>query len=156
MEVNHRPLSLLGVSLKKLLAAFVFLSILVVAINPYDITSFFSRALTTVGQKKTGQNHDYLGDTHITATPEMISAAMKELRADRVREYETGEGSSPPARFFYVIELHDGGDLEATAITIEPDLVTIMSQSGIKTVLPRTAIKKVNRYRLPDITSAPE
>ena len=156
MEDRHRPLSLFGVSLKKLLAAFVFLSILVVAINPYDITSFFSRALTTVGQKKTGQNHDNQRDTHITATPEMISAAMKELRTDRRREYETGEGSSPTDRFFYVIELHDGGDLEAAAITIEPDLVTIMSQSGIKTVLPRTAIKKVNRYKLPDITSAPE
>ena len=156
MEVKHRPLSLFGVSLKKLLAAFAFLSILVVAVKPIDIRSFFSQALTTVGQKKTGQKHYYPEDTHITATPEMISAAMTELRADRMREYETAESSSPTDRFFYVIELHDGGDLEATAITIEPDLVTIMSQGGIKTVLPRTAIKKVNRYKLPDLPPAPE
>ena len=156
MDVKHRPLSLFGVSLKKLLAALVFLSILAVAIRPTDITSFFSKLLTPGGQKNTGQNQYHQQDTHITATPEMISAAQKELHAERMREYETAENSSPTDRFFYVIELHDGGDLEAAAITIEPDLVTIMSQSGIKTVIPRASVKKVNRYKLPDLPPAPQ
>lgn len=156
MENQHPPLSLFGVSLKKLLAGIVFFSILVVVINPPDITSFFSQALTTIQSEITDQNRTDQQDTHINATSEMISTAMQELRADRMREYETGESSSPTDRFFYLIELHDGGDLEASAITIEAELVTIISQSGIKTVLPRTAIRKINRYKLPDITPAAE
>ncbi len=156
MENQHRPLSLLGVSLKKLLAGFVFIAILSIVIEPTDIISFFNQALSTVQPGKTDQNQHDQRDTHIDATPEMISTAIKELRADRMREYETSESSSPTDRFFYVIEIVDGGDLEASSITIEPELVTIISQSGIKTVLPRTAIRKINRYKLPDITRAAE
>ncbi len=156
MENQHRPLSLLGVSLKKLLAGFVFLSILIVVIKPTDITSFLNQTLSTIQPEKADRNQYDQRDTHIDATPEMISAAIQELRADRMRKYETSESSSPTDRFFYVIELLDGGDLEATSVTIEPDLVTIISESGIKTVVSRTAIKKINRYKLPDTTRATE
>jgi hypothetical protein len=149
MENYHRPLSLFGIPLKKLLAGIIFFSVLLAAINPSELKSFFKRV--TTNQIDSENSHPEQDASHIIATDEMISKAIKELSGNRIQTYEQPGSNSSTDRLFYVIELHDGGDLQASSVLIEPDLVTVISQSGIKTILPRTTIKKISRYTLPDI-----
>ncbi|MEE4165022.1 MAG: hypothetical protein V2I35_03415 [Desulfocapsaceae bacterium] len=150
MENHHRPLSLFGMPLKKLFAGIIFFSVLLAAINPSELKSLFTRVTTVQINSENGRTEQ--DASHIIATEEMISEAIKELKGNRIQTYEQPDGNSPTDRFFYAIELHDGGALQASSVSIEPDLVTVISQSGIKTILHRATIKKISRYKLPDIT----
>ena len=55
----------------------------------------------------------------------------------------------PTDRFFYVVELISGGDLEGTELTIEPDHVILVSEGGTETTIDRTMVRKIHRFKLP-------
>lgn len=147
MQRQNPPLTLFGISVKGLIAALVFLVTLLVVFDQIDITSMLSDTIS-LSQKKDANRPGQEAD--IVATPEMISKAMNEVRADKKRALEKIETASPTDRFFYIVELSNGGDIEASDVTIEPESVTVFSPSGIETVIPRTTIKKIRRYKLPD------
>jgi len=151
MEQHNQPITLFGVSLKGIITALVFLTILFAALDPLD--------LKTVITEMVSSNRDQGQDASpprqqgtIVATPEMISKAADEITAKRISDYEKTDSASPKDRFFYIVELVNGGDIDATDVTIEPEIVTIVSRSGIQTVVSRTAIKNIRRYKLPDVT----
>ena len=147
MQRQSPPLTLFGISMKGLITILVFLVTLLAVFNQIDITSMLSETMSLTEKKD--DNHSGQ-EADIVATPEMISKAMNEVRAGKKRALEKTDTVSPADRFFYIVELNSGGDIEASEVTIEPQSVTIFSQSGIETVIPRTAIKKIRRYKLPD------
>ncbi len=151
MPRHNPPLTIFGISVKGLVSTLVFMATLLVVFNQIDITSMLSDTISLT-QKKDDNHPGQEAD--IVATPEMISEAMNEIRAGKKLALEKIETVSPTDRFFYIVELYNGGDIEASDLTIEPESVTIFSPSGIETVVPRTAIKKIRRYKLADPAQA--
>jgi hypothetical protein len=149
MQRHNQPVTLFGISLKGLITALVFLVTLFVVFDQVDMKSMFSETISSIQKKQNDDNQPGHEDT-LVATPEMVSKAISEIRASKKHDHEKTDTVSPTDRFFYIVELYNGGDIEASDVTIEPELVTIISKSGIETVIPRTTIKKIRRYKLPD------
>ncbi len=149
MQRHNQPFTLFGISLKGIITTLVFLVTLFVVFDQLDMKSMFSETISTIQKKQNDETQPGQEDT-IVATPKMVSKAISEIRASKKRDHEQTDTVSPTDRFFYIVELYNGGDIEASDVTIEPELVTIISKSGIETVIPRTTIKKIRRYKLPD------
>ena len=149
MQRHNQPFTLFGISLKGIITTLVFLVTLFVVFDQLDMKSMFSETISTIQKKQNDETQPGQEDT-LVATPEMVSKAISEIRASKKRDHEQTDTVSPTDRFFYIVELYNGGDIEASDVTIEPELVTIISKSGIETVIPRTTIKKIRRYKLPD------
>ncbi len=154
MERQNAPITLFGIPLKGMITALFFLVTLFLVFDPFEFKTMFSEKISLV-QKEQGVGNQSEKDNTIVATPEMISKAMNEIRANKILDYEQTDNVSPTDRFFYIVELHNGGDIEASDVTIEPELVTIVSRSGIQTVIARSTIKKIRRYKLPDPEQPP-
>ena len=151
MARKNRPFTILGIPIKATVVTVVFVIILAAAIDPFELISPLKEIT-----KETITDSPSLRDTenaHIEATPEMISKAIIELENKKRQAHEVIEENDLNARYYYIIELHNGGDLEATDVLIKPDIITIISQTGIETTMPRSAIKDIRRYRLPDATA---
>jgi hypothetical protein len=148
MERQNAPITLFGIPLKGMITTLFFLLTLFVVFDPLKFKTMFSEKISLVQKEQRGENQSE-NDNTIVATPEMISKAMSDIRTNKILDYEQTDNVSPTDRFFYIIELHNGGDIEASDVTIEPELVTIVSQSGIQTVIARSTIKKIRRYKLP-------
>jgi len=154
MERQNPPITLFGIPLKGMITTLFFLVTLFVVVDPLDFKTMFSDKISLVQKEQHGEYQSEKDNT-IVATPEMISKAMNEIRTNKILDYEQTDNVSPTDRFFYIVELHNGGDIEASDVTIEPDLVTIVSRSGIQTVIARSTIKKIRRYKLPDPEQPP-
>jgi len=154
MERQNAPITLFGISLKGMITTLFFLVTLFVVFDPFEFKTMLSEKISLVQKEQRGGNQSEMDNT-IVATPEMISKAMNEIRTNKIPDYEQTDNVSPTDQFFYIVELHNGGDIEASDVTIEPDLVTIVSRSGIQTVIARSTIKKIRRYKLPDPEQPP-
>ena len=150
MARKNRPFTILGIPIKATVVTVVFIIILAAAIDPFELISPLEEL--TKAPPSDHSSFDETEDVHIEATPEMISKAIKELKNNKRQEYEVLE-EDLNARYYYIVELQNGGDLEASDVLIKPDAITIISQTGIETTMPRNAIKDIRRYRLPDVTS---
>ena len=151
MKTQNQPITIFGVSLKGIIVTIFFLMVIFVVIDPLEMRSDISNKLPGLTNYLEPDNHDSKQDSHIDATPEMVSEAMRELRNAKALEHESTTNDQPTDRFFYIVELHNGGDIEASEAKIESESVTIISTSGIETVLPRSSVKDVRRYKLPAI-----
>lgn len=149
MERHNQPITVVGVPLKGIITTLVFLTLLFAVFDPFDFQSTISDVVSS-SQEKEQDADQSRQENNIVATPEMISKAANEIRAEKIADYERSENVSPTDQFFYIVELSNGGDIEASDVTIEPDRVTIVSRSGIETIIPRTTIKNIRRYKLPD------
>ncbi len=112
-------------------------------IESYETLPFTGQPGTSSGQSSTTMPQD------IVATPEMIARARQKIEAARRGERENAPHPAPSDRFYYIIELFSGGNLEAAELTIRPDRLILTSASGIKTVIDRRSVKKIHRFKLP-------
>lgn len=149
METQNRQFSLFGIPLKLIITCSIFIAFLTIIVDPGEFTSFFDEHMITGSSQHRGEDTNQKSKD-IVATPDMVSEAINKIKAEKGREVEQSENISPTQRYFYIVELDNGGDIEASDVTIDPNLVTITSTSGIETVIARTAIKDIRRYRLPD------
>lgn len=151
MKTQNQHITIFGVSLRGIIVTIIFLMVIFVVIDPLEMRSDISNKLPGLTNYLEPDDHDSRKDSHIDATPEMVSEAMRELRNAKALEHESTTNDLPTDRFFYIVELHNGGDIEASEAKIESESVTIISTSGIETVLPRSSVKDVRRYKLPAI-----
>ncbi len=145
------PLSIFGIRIKTLFVLLIFIALLLIVINRSEMDSL----LQTTGIKNnpapvaTESNNPSDRENHLVVDEEMLSKAMKEVQVKKLTELESQDSTMPTDRFFYVVELHSGGDLEGTDLTIEADHVVLVSEGGTQTRLKRTAVKDIHRFKLP-------
>ena len=151
MKHQNQPITILGVSLKAIVVISVFIALLTIVFSPVDFRSLSDHYLKLNQVTGSNEKEDLPRNTHIEATPNMIADAIKEIQYEKKQEIEQTSNITKTARYYYVVELQSGGDLEASNVQISPESVTIISQQGITTVLPRSSVTDVRRYRLPDI-----
>ena len=142
------PLAIFGLPLKAILVVLVFLVVLLSLFNPLE----FEQSLQDVVKKAGQQSGNTFPpaeepDNEIKATPEMISKAAREVQEKRVKEFES-EQQTPAKVNYYLINLADGGSIEAESVSIKPDLVSVITAQGIETVIPRKDIRNIIRLKL--------
>ncbi|MBE0584081.1 MAG: hypothetical protein IH612_10030 [Desulfofustis sp.] len=149
MTEPAQPVTVFGIPAKPLV---FFATIAIIVLTDVD----YHRITETYEQLSTNRNTPAMPDQStadtprdIVVTPEMVDRARREIETTRQAERERGDSPTPADRFYYIIELHSGGDLESVEMTIHPDQVILVSASGVKTVIPRQAIKRINRIKLP-------
>lgn len=152
IEEHRPPISIFGIRLKPLIVFIIFLFSLLIVFDSLDFKRFVSDYRPfPPSEKATEKITPDQNINDIVATPEMISKAMKEIQLEKVQQIETKENVLPEDRFFYIVELTTGGNLEAMDVVMEPDEVIILSSSGIRTVIPRNSVKKISRFKLPPL-----
>lgn len=151
-ENHHPPLSIFGVPVKPLVIIIIFLVSLLVVFDRFDV-DLFENTLISTEQAEDTSNAPVTGSDsrEIVATPEMIAKATKELTAKKLEQIESSTSPMPEDRFYYIIDLKSGGDLEALDVIIKPDSVTISSSNGISTTIPRDSIQEIRRFKLPPV-----
>lgn len=145
------PLSIFGIRIKTILIVLLFITMVLVAVNRSEIESLLHN-LGISELQKTERSEDtgtISEDSHIVVDQEMLSKAMQEVHVEKLTELESQDSTTPTDRFFYVLEIVNGGDLEGIDLTIEPDYVTIVSEGGTKTTIKRTMVRKIHRFKLP-------
>ena len=150
-EEESPPLTIFGVRLKTILVLAVISLIVLVAVNRSEIESLLRRV--PIGEQQNtevkGKNDDKSDGNHLVVDQEMLARAMQEVQVKKLSELESGDSLIPTDRFFYVVELVSGGDLEGIELTIDPDYVTLVSEGGTKTTIERTMVSKIHRFKLP-------
>ena len=148
------PRALFGIRIKTIIIVTACSALLLIAINRSEIDSL----LQMTGLDKTlmppaGINpitdSEKSGD--IVVDQQMLEEAMQSVQLEKLAELESRDSTIPTNRFFYIVELHSGGDLEGVDLTIEPDLVILVSEGGTETAIARTAIKDIKRFKLPPL-----
>ena len=148
------PITIFGIKVKAILIVVVIGAIVLVAVNRSEIESLLQR-LTGADRQQTEKAGGTDGETqehHLVVDQEMLTRAMQEVQVENLKEIESGDSSIPTDRFFFVVELVSGGDLEGIDLTIEPDSVTLVSEGGTETTIPRTSVRKIHRFKLPPST----
>ncbi|MCB2214919.1 hypothetical protein [Desulfofustis glycolicus] len=149
MTKPAQPVTVFGIPIKPVLFFAVIAGIVLTDIDYHRIIEssgklpFTEQQETDSGQSSTG------GPRDIVATPEMIARARQKLEAARRDERENALHPAAADRFYYIVELYSGGDLESTELTIHPDRIVLTSASGIKTVIERRSVKNIHRIKLP-------
>ena len=145
------PLSIFGIRIKTIILLLLFLVLLLVVVNRSEIESLVSTAGVVLQQEAdVSQETDRQAeDNHIVVDQEMLSKAMQEVQVEKLTKLESQDSSIPTDRFFYVVELVSGGDLEGVDLTIEPDHLTLVSEGGTETTIKRTMVRKIHRFKLP-------
>ena len=156
MNQNNRPpLSIFGIRLRAILFVLVFLVVLLSLYNPHRLQQSFQGFL-----KNNEHQHDSTSppaavpDGEIVATPEMISKAVRQVHEEQARKYQSGQEAVVKVNY-YLVNLADGGSIEAESISIKPDQVTVVTAQGVKTVIPRENITKIIQLKL-DPKPSPE
>jgi hypothetical protein len=148
---DSRPRSIFGIRIKTILILVMFSTIVLAAVNRSEIESLLKslpideiqKSEVTDGIKENAENN------HLVVDQEMLARAMQEVQVEKLTELESGDSTIPTDRFFYVVELASGGDLEGIELTIEPDYVILVSEGGTKTTIERTMVSKIHRFKLP-------
>jgi hypothetical protein len=149
MTEPAQPVTVFGIPIKPVLFFAVIAGIVLTDIDYHRIIessgklTFTEQQGTDSGQSSTGMPRD------IVATPEMIARARQKIEAARRHERENALHPGAADRFYYIVELYSGGDLESAELTIHPDRVFLTSASGIKTVIDRRSVKNIHRIKLP-------
>lgn len=153
IDENHSPpLSIFGVPIKPLIITIIFLISLLIVFDRFDINLFLSKTISKITSENTpSQSETGSADSEIVATPEMIAKATKEVTAKKLEQIETSKSPMAEDRFYYIIDLKSGGDLEAMDVIIKPDSVIISSSNGISTTIPHDSIKDIRRFKLPPV-----
>ncbi len=149
---DSRPLAVFGIRIKTIVVLAVFGALLLVAVNRSEIESLLRPS--GIVQQQTDSSTEKAENrspeqTHLIVDQEMLSKAMREVQVEKLAELESKDSSVPTDRFFYVVELTSGGDLEGVDLTIEPDQVILVSEGGTKTTIDANSVKKIHRYKLP-------
>ena len=145
------PRSIFGIRIKTILVLVLFSVIVLAAVNRSEIESLL-KSLPIGGQQKNkvaGGMNETADSNHLVVDKEMLDKAMQEVQVEKLAKLESGDSAIPTDRFFYVVELVSGGDLEGIELTIEPDYVTLVSEGGTKTTIERTMVSKIHRFKLP-------
>jgi hypothetical protein len=145
---QKQPYAVFGVRIKTIVVLVLFGCLLLLAIDFSDISRhaerFYGDHVTTE------QNSSMvLPGEDIVVDQEELSEAMQQVYLQKLAEIEQAESSEPTDRFFYIIEIVGGSDLEAVDITIEPDQVIMLSAGGTETTINRKLVKKIHRIKLP-------
>ncbi len=150
------PLSIFGIRIKAIIILMLFLAVLLVVVNRAEIESLLSSSGKDQQQKAgTFQEADEQADgKHIVVDQEMLSRAMQEVQVEKLTELESQDSTIPTDRFFYVVELVGGSDLEGIDLTIEPDYLTLVSENGTETTIKRTMVSRIQRFKLPPSATA--
>jgi hypothetical protein len=150
-EEESPPLAIFGVRIKTIVVLMLISVILLVAVNRSEIESLLQRVPIGEQQHKniTDQGDHSSEDNHLVVDQEMLARAMQEVQVKKLTELESGDSILPTDRFFYVVELVSGGDLEGIELTIEPDYVTLVSEGGTRTTIERGMVRKIHRFKLP-------
>lgn len=143
--------SIFGVRVKTIVVVLLFFTILLVVVNRSEIESLWQTTTLEKVKESVPSTMDSVQPDapHIEVDQEMLSKAMQEVQVEKLSQIESQNSSTPTDRFFYVVELVSGGDLEGIDLVIEPDQVILVSEGGTETTIFRSAIKKINRYKLP-------
>jgi len=140
------PTSLFGIRVKSIIFCIIIAASILIVIDPLNIRQLLSPFIPSNVNEQVQPEPQ---DREIIATPEMISKAVSTLLKERSLEHEATDPVSSADRYFYIIELTNGGDLEADNLTIKPGHVTITAATGVETVIPRNTIKNIRKYKLP-------
>ena len=129
-------------------------ALLLIVINRSEIDSLLqmtgiNRSLSPPAGIESVDKAQSSGD--IVVDRQMLEGAMQSVQLEKLAELESRDPTTPTNRFFYIVELHSGGDLEGVDLTIEPDQVTLVSAGGTETTIARTAIKDIKRFKLPPL-----
>ena len=151
MKKESAPLGIFGIRIKTIIILILFLGLLLVAVNRSEIESLLSTSAVVLQQAdNVSQETDGKADeNHIVVDQEMLSKAMQEVQVETLTKLESRDSTIPTDRFFYVIELVSGGDLEGVDLTIEADHLTLVSEGGTETTIDRTMVRKIHRFKLP-------
>ena len=143
--------SIFGVRVKTIVVVLLFFTILLVVVNRSEIESLWQTTTLEKVKESVPSTMDSVQPEapHIEVDQEMLSKAMQEVQVEKLSQIESQNSSTPTDRFFYVVELVSGGDLEGIDLVIEPDQVILVSEGGTETTISRSAIKKIDRYKLP-------
>ena len=145
------PRSIFGIRIKTILILVLISLMVLVAVNRSEIESLL-QSLPMGAQKKTevlDGTDDKADGNHLVVDQEMLAKAMQEVQVEKLTELESGDSTMPTDRFFYVVELVSGGDLEGIELTIDPDFLTLVSEGGTKTTIERTMVSRIHRFKLP-------
>jgi hypothetical protein len=145
------PLSIFGIRIKTVIILMLFLALLLVAVNRSEIESLLSSSGKALQQKadSSQETDEQPGDNHIVVDQEMLTRAMQEAQVKKLTELESQDSTLPTDRFFYVVELVNGSDLEGVDLTIEADYLTLVSEGGTETTIKRTMVSRIQRFKLP-------
>ncbi len=145
------PITIFGIKIKAILMVLLIGAIVLVAVNRSEIESLLQRrpSAERAQTDQAGGTDGEAEERHLVVDQEMLTRAMQEVQVEKLNEIESGDSSVPTDRFFFVVELVSGGDLEGIDLTIEPDSVTLVSEGGTETTIPRTSVRKINRFKLP-------
>lgn len=153
-EDDSGPRVLFGIRIRTLFIFIVCAALVLIVINRSEIDSLMEKtgldkSLAPAPGIESGTGTNNSGD--IVVDQRMLEEAMLNVQVERLAELESRDATIPTNRFFYIVELHSGGDLEGTELTIEPDQVTLVSEGGTETTIERTAIKDIKRFTLPPL-----
>jgi len=144
---SEGPAAIFGLHIRHIFGVIIFLIILLAVVNVSEITRFF-KVERLIGQPAPERSVQSGEPRDIVVDEEMLSKAMREVQRAKLEEMEEGDGSIPTDRFFYVVELIGGSDLEGVDLTIEADHVILVSEGGTRTTIKRTDVKDIQRYKL--------
>ncbi len=153
-EDDSGPRTLFGIRIKAIIIVIVCAALLLIVVNRSEFDSLLQmtgldKSLVVPASVAPTTNSKNRGD--IVVDRQMLEEAMQSVQLEKLAELESRDSTMPTNRFFYIVELHSGGDLEGIDLTIEPDLVTLVSEGGTETTIARTAIKDIKRFKLPPL-----
>jgi hypothetical protein len=152
MNNEHKqPRAVFGVRIKTIVTLALFGCLLFLVIDVSDISRYAERFYGDYQASDQSSNLP-LPSEDIIVDQEELSEAMQQVYLQKLAEIEQAKGSEPTDRFFYIIEIIGGSDLEAVDITIEPDQVIMLSAGGTETTVNRSLVKKIHRIKLPPST----
>ena len=148
---DPRPYSIFGIRIKAIVIVALIGTIVLAAVNRSEIEALL-QSLSIVDRQKADRKEATDAETeenHLIVDQEMLTRAMQEVQVEKLGQIESGDPSIPTDRFFYVIELVSGGDLEGIDLTIDSESITLVSEGGTETTLPHTSVSKIHRFKLP-------
>jgi hypothetical protein len=149
MREPAQPVTVFGIPVKPVLFLAVIAGIVLIDIDYHRIIES-SEKLPFTGQRvaETERSSKTM-PRDIIATPEMITRARQKIEAARREEMENAPRPNAIDRFYYIVELYSGGDIESAELTIHPDRIVLTSASGIKTIIDRRSVRNIHRIKLP-------
>jgi hypothetical protein len=149
MTEPAQPITVFSIPVKPVLYLAVIATIVLTDIDCHRITESYEMLPFTRQHGPGSKRPSTAMPVDIVATPEMIARARQKIESARHDERENAPYPAPTDRFYYIVELFSGGNLESAELTIRPDRVILTSASGIKTVIDRRSVKTIQRIKLP-------
>jgi hypothetical protein len=141
-----------GVRIKTIVILLIFSALLLVAVNRSEIESLLQmtgidKSIHSPSSPASTDQQSRKND--IVVDQKMLEEAIQEVQLEQLNRIESEEAATPTDRFFYIVELHGGSDLEGVELIVEPDYVTIVSNGGTQTTIEREMVREIKRFKLP-------